>query len=227
MSTLAETKKAGLHEALIAARMEIPAIPKTAENPHYRNKYATLGDILGAVLPVLHRHGLSLSGACQDGCLVVAVVKADTGEVLESRVPLVGATDMQRLGGAISYAFRYGVGALLALELEDDDDGNKASGVGVRTLPEGQSGRPQPPRATTQRNAVPTPSGTRLPGSCPHCGAVGAIIQGKPEYGGGWLCYKKKGGCGAKYEVDPRSPTSNVDNPTGEPDDDGMPFPGY
>lgn len=33
---------------------------------------------------------------------------------------------------------------------------------------------------------------------CPSCG-VGAIIKGKAEYGGGWLCFKKKGGCGAKF----------------------------
>lgn len=34
---------------------------------------------------------------------------------------------------------------------------------------------------------------------CPTCGAE-AIIKGKEEYGGGWLCYKAKGGCGEKWE---------------------------
>ncbi|MEA2176490.1 MAG: hypothetical protein QOD00_4082 [Blastocatellia bacterium] len=34
--------------------------------------------------------------------------------------------------------------------------------------------------------------------SCPACGQA-AIIKGKEEYGGGWLCFKKKGGCGAKF----------------------------
>jgi len=33
---------------------------------------------------------------------------------------------------------------------------------------------------------------------CPVCG-LETIIKGKAEYGGGWLCYKKKGGCGEKY----------------------------
>ncbi|HYP53630.1 MAG TPA: hypothetical protein VEQ42_08820, partial [Pyrinomonadaceae bacterium] len=33
---------------------------------------------------------------------------------------------------------------------------------------------------------------------CPDCGAS-AIIKGREEYGGGWLCFKKKGGCGAKF----------------------------
>ena len=34
--------------------------------------------------------------------------------------------------------------------------------------------------------------------ACPACG-VAAIIKGREEYGGGWVCFKKKGGCGAKY----------------------------
>jgi len=34
---------------------------------------------------------------------------------------------------------------------------------------------------------------------CPVCG-VEAIIKGKEQYGGGWLCFKKTGGCGAKWE---------------------------
>lgn len=33
---------------------------------------------------------------------------------------------------------------------------------------------------------------------CPKCGAE-SIIKGKTEYGGGWLCFQKKGGCGAKF----------------------------
>src|SRR4051794_8849687 len=34
---------------------------------------------------------------------------------------------------------------------------------------------------------------------CPSCGQA-AIIKGKAEYGGGWLCFAKKGGCGAKFQ---------------------------
>lgn len=38
--------------------------------------------------------------------------------------------------------------------------------------------------------------------SCPECGKENTIIKGKKEYGGGWLCYKNKGGCGAKFKDD-------------------------
>lgn len=36
---------------------------------------------------------------------------------------------------------------------------------------------------------------------CPACG-MHTIIAGKEEYGGGWLCFKKKGGCGEKFSYD-------------------------
>ena len=42
---------------------------------------------------------------------------------------------------------------------------------------------------------------------CPACGST-AIIKGKAEYGGGWLCFAKKGGCGAKFQDDDETITS-------------------
>ena len=34
--------------------------------------------------------------------------------------------------------------------------------------------------------------------TCPQCGKA-SVIKGKADYGGGWLCWKKKNGCGAKW----------------------------
>src|ERR1044072_6946392 len=34
--------------------------------------------------------------------------------------------------------------------------------------------------------------------TCPACGQA-AIIKGREEYGGGWGCFRNRGGCGAKY----------------------------
>ena len=51
---------------------------------------------------------------------------------------------------------------------------------------------------------------------CPACKAE-AIIKGKAEYGGGWLCFKKQGGCGATFKDDDATITGQtigrVDNP--------------
>jgi len=69
--------------------------------------------------------------------------------------------------------------------------------------------------------------------NCPECGKAGSIIRGKPEYApkdrqkrvlegftkGGWMCWKKKDGCGATFQdEDPaitgqsveRVPTENI-----------------
>jgi len=51
---------------------------------------------------------------------------------------------------------------------------------------------------------------------CPNCGRP-TIIKGRVEYGGGWLCFQKKGGCGAKFtDQDPAltsQATGRVENP--------------
>ena len=41
---------------------------------------------------------------------------------------------------------------------------------------------------------------------CPLCGKE-AIIKGKEEWGGGWTCWKKKDGCGAKFTEDDKAIT--------------------
>src|SRR5919199_2903015 len=52
--------------------------------------------------------------------------------------------------------------------------------------------------------------------ACPACGQA-AIIKGKEDFGGGWLCWKKRGGCGAKFadgdEVIESQQTGRVFNP--------------
>lgn len=47
---------------------------------------------------------------------------------------------------------------------------------------------------------------------CPNCHQP-AIIAGKAEYGGGWVCFKKKGGCGAKF---PENHPAIVNQPSGK-----------
>ena len=52
--------------------------------------------------------------------------------------------------------------------------------------------------------------------TCPECGKP-AIIKGKAEYGGGWVCFKKKDGCGAKFADDAAEiidqPDGKIENP--------------
>lgn len=52
---------------------------------------------------------------------------------------------------------------------------------------------------------------------CPACGKE-TIIKGKAEYGGGWVCYAKKGGCGAKFAEDDVAITGQVVGKVENPD---------
>ncbi len=60
-----------------------------------------------------------------------------------------------------------------------------------------KAGRPprargtSPPRGTGGRRAKFQ--------TCPECGEA-AVIRGKEEYGGGFVCWKKQGGCGRKFQ---------------------------
>ena len=53
---------------------------------------------------------------------------------------------------------------------------------------------------------------------CPECGAE-AIIKGRPEYGGGFVCFKRKGGCGAKFADDS---SAILDQPIGRVENDDV-----
>lgn len=44
---------------------------------------------------------------------------------------------------------------------------------------------------------------------CPECGGD-SIIKGKEQYGGGWVCFKKTGGCGAKFDDNDERITGQV-----------------
>jgi hypothetical protein len=47
--------------------------------------------------------------------------------------------------------------------------------------------------------------------TCPTCSKTGTVIKGLAKYGGGWLCWKNKGGCGAKFtDTDKRITDQNV-----------------
>lgn len=52
--------------------------------------------------------------------------------------------------------------------------------------------------------------------TCPQCQAT-AVIKGKDEYGGGWLCWRKRDGCGATFADGDQSiegqPVGEIENP--------------
>lgn len=199
MST--ETKTMTLATALFAVRQEIGTIKKESENPFFHSKYADLPSILEAVDPLLVKHGILL---LQPVVMIQGLPAVETRLVLvesgaqeQSFYPLPGPEEPQKFAAALTYARRCSIVSLLALNVDEDDDGNLASQPS--SAPARASNSPQ---ARPQAQAKPSGSGKATMGVCPYCKAQ-AVIRGKAEFGGGWLCWKREGGCGTKFDADP------------------------
>ena len=117
--------------ALASAQMNMGKALKQANNPHFRSKYADLGNVMDACLPALNEAGIAViqpAGEDEHGRFVDTIlIHGESGESLASRVPLiVQKNDMQGYGSAVTYARRYGLMAMAGIAPEDDD-GNAAS----------------------------------------------------------------------------------------------------
>lgn len=117
--------------ALAAAQAQMGKALKQANNPHFRSKYADLGNVMDACLPALNACGIALiqpTGEDEHGRYVeTRLIHGPTGETLACRVPLIVAKgDMQGYGSAVTYARRYGLMAMAGIAPEDDD-GNAAA----------------------------------------------------------------------------------------------------
>jgi hypothetical protein len=116
---------------LIKAQTEIETVYKDKINPHFKNKYVPLCDILAAIKPALNKNNFFLTQkvSVEEGgeCLKTEIIHIN-GESLSMSMPLVIAEkgNPQKYGSAMTYMRRYSLTALLALE-EEDDDGEKAA----------------------------------------------------------------------------------------------------
>jgi hypothetical protein len=123
---------ANIAKALAAAQMEMGKALKQSDNPHFRSKYADLGNVMDACMPALNKNGIAVVQTMQDETVITKLIH-ESGETLECPVPLlIGKRDMQGLGSAITYARRYGLMALAGIAPEDDD-GNAAAAAGPKT----------------------------------------------------------------------------------------------
>ncbi len=120
-----------LFKALVKAQSEFSVIPKGADNPFFKSKYAALPDVVQAATPILARNGLAISQLVTnvDGKdALTTVLLHESGQYLSSTAPLhLVKNDPQAHGSAITYMRRYAFMAILGLVADEDDDGNAAS----------------------------------------------------------------------------------------------------
>jgi hypothetical protein len=145
--------------ALVSAIGELQNVAKTASNPYFKSKYAPLDAIVDATRPVLLKHGLAISqtplyiegSAGVETTILHAAGHSTTTTLL---LPLKDQSP-QGVGGAITYARRYALAAVLGLATEEDDDGNVSSGLSKKTAEEA---RPAVAKAM-DKNPVVRPAG--------------------------------------------------------------------
>jgi hypothetical protein len=122
---------ASLASSMAAAFAEIEGATKSANNPHFKSKYADLTSIIEAVKPALIKHRLFFTQRChpdQEGVTVETVLHHAGGEELSLGSLYVPANkrDAQGFGSALTYARRYSLQTAFGVPTEDDD-GNAAA----------------------------------------------------------------------------------------------------
>lgn len=108
-----------LQTQLLEFQKEISVIKKDSKNPHFKNTYASLTQILSEVKPVLNKVGVLITQPITDG--KVGTVLSFGADTLVSLIDLPINLTPQQLGSAITYYRRYTLASLLALEIDDDD----------------------------------------------------------------------------------------------------------
>ena len=129
-----------LAQALIIFHLKVDTIKKDAKNPFFKSTYASLTNILDAINEPLIESGLAISqfptGA--DG-LTTILIHGESGEWISSTYEMQPVKDdPQGRGSCITYQRRYALASVLSLNIDEDDDGNKASTPPVQNTTEKQ-----------------------------------------------------------------------------------------
>nr|WP_298660819.1 ERF family protein [uncultured Flavobacterium sp.] len=120
----------GINEKMFEFQKRVQAIKKDAKNPHFKNTYASLNQILSEVKPLLTEVGLVLTQPVQGNKVITMVVCTKSGQSFCSEIDLPTGLTPQQIGSAITYYRRYTISGLLSLETEDDDGSDASLNIG-------------------------------------------------------------------------------------------------
>lgn len=115
--------------ALCKFQGSVAKVKKEATNPFFKSKYATLANILDVISKPLSENGLAVSQLPVGETGLTTILMHESGEfIMETYQMKPVKNDPQGIGSSITYQRRYAIGAVLGLNIDDDDDGNGASG---------------------------------------------------------------------------------------------------
>ena len=129
-----------IYKKLLAFQKLGITIKKGEKNPHFKNTYANLNEVLGKVTKPLNDLGVVIIQApTKDGLLTTLVDTETEGEELsqiQGFLPFVDTANPQKIGSNLTYYRRYALVTMLGLE-DEDDDGNVASAVAMNNVQAG------------------------------------------------------------------------------------------
>jgi len=188
-----------LGAALSKAQAAIRSAEKDRQNPHLRNRYATLESVIRATRPHLGANGLSLTCApvAEDGRAGVAWTLRHASGQWESGVLLMplgqsrGITPAQALGSVVTYAHRYVRMHLLGCAAGDDVDGEDVASKPTRRDDRPVTNRSSSPPNRDQSTRPAAPNGDQS-------AEQGAPIDTKSKAWRAWQA--RLGESGIQYE---------------------------
>jgi hypothetical protein len=113
--------------ALCKFHAQVGKVKKGNTNPFFKSKYADLASILDVIEEPLHENGLTFVQFPTNEHEMTTMLMHTSGEWIKgSYVMTPTKKDPQGLGSVITYQRRYALGAILGLNIDEDDDGNEA-----------------------------------------------------------------------------------------------------
>ena len=117
-----------ISKALIEFQGRMVKVRKDSLNPHFKNRYASLSQIIESVQKPLNECGLAIVQLPAGDHELETILIHTSGEyIAETYHMSPQRDDPQGLGSTITYQRRYALGAILCLNIDEDDDAEKAS----------------------------------------------------------------------------------------------------
>jgi hypothetical protein len=128
-------------KALAAAQLEMQNPKFDSQNPHFKNRFASLASVRNAVVPCLAKHGISLTQdltTVEGGVACKTILTHASGQqMIFGPLIMPAQGNSQVFGSAGSYCKRYSMMAVAAVVGDEDDDAEAAVGrTGKNGLPD-------------------------------------------------------------------------------------------
>lgn len=185
----------------VQAALAKQGISKEHKNASQGYSFRGVDDVYTALAPLLAEHGLVILPQCEDR--IETENTTTKGTVMSKTIVRMSFLFVDVEDNSTAAATVFGEAA---------DSGDKSTNKAMSTaykymafqsfcIPTGGTDDTEKESPEFVAGSKPVQNRTSAPSlpPCPSCDKETSVIINKPEYGGGYCCYKGKGGCGAKF----------------------------